>query len=78
MARALLAAQAMIDDGALSAPLDERYAGWGSGVGADILGGSVSLADLHTRQLTGSEPEPVSGRQEMLENIVARYVERAR
>ena len=40
--------------------------------------GSHTLADLYQRSLGAAEPEPVSGRQEQLENLVARYVERAR
>ena len=45
---------------------------------AAIAAGSHSLADLYKRALDSGEPAPVSGRQEQLENIVARHVERAR
>ena len=77
-ARALLVGAAMLEDGALQKAVDERYAGWSTPRGEDLLAGKRSLADLRTEALTGSlDPRPVSGRQEALENLVARYVERA-
>ncbi|MCL4122315.1 UNVERIFIED_CONTAM: hypothetical protein GTU68_044670 [Idotea baltica] len=63
MARALLAAHAMIDDQAL---------------GTGIMKGDASLESLRDHVRMSVEPERVSGRQEMLENTVARYIERAR
>jgi len=78
MARALLAAGAMVEDGALESRRAERYAGWDGELGKAMLSGELSLATLHERQLTGGEPQPSSGRQEVLENLVARYVERTR
>jgi xylose isomerase len=78
MARALLAAAAIVEDGELDRLKDERYAGWESELGRSISGGTTTLADLHERALDTPEPARVSGRQEELENLVARYVERAR
>ncbi len=78
MARALLVAAAIVDDGALDQLRTERYAGWDGEHGRAILAGQVSLDDLRTRALTTPAPSPVSGRQELLENLIARYVERAR
>jgi len=78
MARALLAAHAMIDDQTLSAAIHERYAGWSGTLGHDIMAGNASLESLRDHVQVSVEPTPVSGRQEMLENLVARYVERAR
>jgi xylose isomerase len=78
-ARALLVGAAMLEDGALQKAVDERYAGWSTARGEDLLAGKRSLADLRAEALTGSlDPRPVSGRQELLENLVARYIERAR
>ena len=76
MARSLLAAASIIEDGELDRRRDERYAGWADR--PDVLDGNVSLQQLHDAQLTGAEPQPVSGRQEALENLVARHIERAR
>lgn len=78
MARALLVAAAMLDDGALQDACSQRYAGWDGELGRSIGAGSLSLADLHTRAMEAAEPAHASGRQEALENLVARYVERAR
>ena len=78
MARALLAAHAMIDDGALSDVVAERYAGWRTTLGRGILKSEHSLESLRDHVKSSVEPERVSGRQEMLENVVARYIERAR
>lgn len=78
MARALLAAAALLEDGVLDAVRADRYAGWAGGLGTDIMSGSATLASLHERAMTLGEPSRRSGRQEALENLVARYVERAR
>ncbi len=79
MARALLAAAAIVEDGALDRIREERYAGWAGQLGTAILDGTASLTSLHQRALDdGREPTRQSGRQEELENLVARYVERAR
>ena len=76
MARSLLAAASIIEDGELDRRRDERYAGWNGR--DDILDGKVSLQQLHDAQMDGPEPVGVSGRQEELENLVARHIERAR
>jgi xylose isomerase len=78
MARALLAAASIIESGDLDTFRNERYAGWDSAYGQELLAGKHSLADLYRRSLDAGEPAPVSGRQEQLENLVARHVERAR
>jgi xylose isomerase len=74
-ARALLAAARMLEDRALEQPLRERYAGWDSAAAQKLLAGEVSLEEIERRVLeTGVSPEPRSGKQELLENIVSRYV----
>ncbi len=75
-ARALLVADAMLHDGALEGPRAERYSGWDGDLGQRILGGDETLASLDEHTLGAGEPTRVSGRQEALENLVARYVER--
>ncbi len=77
MARALLAAVSILEDGELDRRRDARYAGWDAE--RRILDGEVTLRELHTAQLDSDvEPAGVSGRQEALENLVARHIERAR
>jgi len=73
-ARALLAAERMIHDGTLARVVDDRYAGWRTGFGRDVLDGKSSLEALSNHVLTSdTDPEPVSGRQEYLENLVNRF-----
>ncbi|MEJ5899130.1 xylose isomerase [Ochrobactrum teleogrylli] len=73
-ARGLKAAARMLEDGALSKPLEERYAGWGGDFGKKLLG-DMSLEQITTAVETQDiNPHPKSGRQEYLENVVNRYV----
>ncbi len=75
LARGLLAAARLLEDGRLQAFVDERYAGWESGLGREILAGKRSLAELEAHVLESDrEPRPRSGRQEMLENLVSRFL----
>jgi len=74
-ARGLKAAARMIEDKALSGSLEERYAGWKSAEGKAMLSGKRTLAEIAERVVKKKiEPQPKSGRQELLENIVNRYV----
>jgi xylose isomerase len=73
-ARALIAAAKMLEDGVLEEPLKRRYAAWDTADARKLLEGEVSLAELERRVLAGVNPEPRSGKQELLENIVNRYV----
>jgi xylose isomerase len=78
LAQALLVAAQLLEDGALEAERDARYAGWRDGLGAQILGGELSLADLEARVASGEiDPVPVSGGQERLENLVNRTLWRS-
>ena len=73
-ARGLKAAAAMLEDGSMEAALDERYAGWKSSLGTGILDGSHSLDSLAAHvEDSGLDPQPVSGRQEILEAVVNRF-----
>lgn len=73
LARGLEQAARLLEDGRVDAFRAERYAGWRDGLGQEILAGRKSLDDLSAHVLeTGLDPEPVSGRQEMLENLVNR------
>jgi len=73
-ARALLAAERMIGDGQLARALEARYQGWSGPLGQDILAGRSGLEELARRTLERNEEvQPVSGRQEALENLLNRY-----
>ncbi|MDI6028234.1 xylose isomerase [Corticibacterium sp. UT-5YL-CI-8] len=74
-ARGLKAAARMIEDKALSGPLEARYAGWQSAEAKAILAGKRTLEEVAARVTAENiEPQPKSGKQEYLENIVNRYV----
>ncbi len=73
-ARGLKAAAAMIEDGGLAEALSERYAGWDSAVAQDMLANGT-LESITDRVLSENlNPAPRSGRQEILENYVNRFV----
>ncbi len=79
LARSLLVAHAMLSDGALEDLRVARYRGWSGELGRAIMAGQRSLADLHNLVAGGDiDPAPRSGRQEALENLVNRYIERVR
>lgn len=74
-ARALLIAEKMIGDSKLERFVNDRYAGWSTGYGKDILGGKVSLEAVASHMLTANkDPRPTSGRQEHLENLLNSYL----
>jgi xylose isomerase len=75
LARSLLAAAAIIEDGELDSRRAERYARWDSE--SDLLDGKVSLQQIHDELLADNvEPAHTSGRQELLEGLVARHIAR--
>ncbi len=72
-ARGLKAAARMLEDGALEAARRERYAAWKTPASTELL--SSDLASIAERvEAEGLDPQPRSGRQEVLENLVNRYV----
>jgi xylose isomerase len=73
-ARALLAAYALLEDGEYADFRKKRYASFDSGAGKKFEAGKLSLDDLHKMAVKAGEPEPVSGRQEYLENLLNRFV----
>ncbi len=71
LARALLVAAGMIERGTLERLRAERYAGWTGDLGRSILSGEALLEDIAGRVAIGEiDPKPVSGGQELLENLV--------
>ncbi len=70
-ARGLLAAAKMIEDGKLTNFVKERYSGWNEETARKMLDGSMSLDMIATRvEMENISPDPISGRQEYLENLV--------
>ncbi|GAA3874144.1 xylose isomerase [Celeribacter arenosi] len=73
-ARGLKAAAAMLEDGKLEAARDARYADWDKPVNKAMLE-SGDLTSIQERVLADNiNPEPRSGRQERLENLVNSYL----
>ena len=72
-ARGLKAAAAMLADGGLETALADRYAGWDDPAGQAMLDSDLDqlFARVHAGEIV---PEPRSGRQEILENYVNRFV----
>ena len=61
-------------DGVLRDFIKQRYASWDAGIGQQIEVGKAGFAELEKYMLEKGDAAPnVSGRQEMLENIVNRY-----
>ena len=75
LAQALLVAAQMVELGTLQRLREERYAGWAGELGTAILSGGVTLEELERRLATGEvNPKPVSGGQELLENLVNQQI----
>jgi xylose isomerase len=73
-ARALLTAQAMIDDGEFASLRKTRYATFDSGKGKAFEQGKLTLEDLGSYAHKNGEPELVSGRQEYIENLISKFL----
>ncbi len=74
-ARGLKAAARMLEEGKLSGAVEERYAGWDKKDAASMMSDKWSLEQITDYvETNGVNPKPVSGRQEILENLVNRYV----
>jgi len=71
LARGLLGAAALIEDGRVAQFVKQRYAGWDGEVGRAITAPGATLASIadmaSNRRIS---PRPRSGRQEYLENLV--------
>jgi xylose isomerase len=74
-ARGLKIAAAIRADGELEAFVKQRYASWDSGIGAEVESGKADFKRLEQYMLgKGEAAANQSGRQEMLENLINRYV----
>lgn len=72
-ARGLKAAAAMLEDGRLESARAARYAGWTKPEAQALLNSDLDTitADVLAR---GIDPQPCSGKQEKLENLVNRFM----
>jgi xylose isomerase len=75
LARALLQAAAIIEDGTLEQHVQNRYKAWNDPLGQSILSPDTNLASIADSAVErGYAPKPVSGQQEYLENYIARFI----
>ncbi len=72
-ARALLIADAILQKSPYESLLDQRYASFGSGKGAEFAAGKLDLTDLYSYAAKNGEPKQTSGKQELFENILNQY-----
>ncbi|MCI7479052.1 xylose isomerase [[Pasteurella] aerogenes] len=75
LALSLKRAAKLLEDKALENIVEQRYAGWNGELGQQILSGNSSLEAL-AKAAENLDPQPVSGQQEYLENIVNHYIYR--
>ncbi|MHB0955277.1 MAG: xylose isomerase [Pirellulaceae bacterium] len=74
-ARGLKIAAAIRADGELASLLKQRYASWDRGIGATIEAGKADFKSLEVYMLAKGDIAPnTSGRQEMLEHLINRFV----
>ena len=74
-ARGLKVAAAIRADGELDKIITDRYSSWDSGIGAEIESGAADFKRLEAYMLEKGEISPnASGRQEMVENLINRYL----
>ncbi len=74
-ARGLKVAAALRADGRLREFVEERYASWDSGIGAQIERGEADFESLERHMLEQGDAAPRrSGRQEYLENIINQFI----
>ena len=74
-ARGLRIAAAIRADGELDEFVRQRYASWNTGIGAEIESGKADFKSLEAYMMEKGDISPnVSGRQEMLEHLINRYV----
>lgn len=73
MARALLNAAAIIEDGTLCNMVKERYASFDAGKGKDFEDGKMTFEEVYEYGKQVGEPKMTSGKQEKYETIVALF-----
>jgi xylose isomerase len=73
-ARALLTADAILQQSDYKKIRAERYASYDAGKGKDFEQGKLSLEDLRDIAIASGEPATISGKQEFIENLINRYI----
>ncbi|MER2369928.1 xylose isomerase [Photorhabdus laumondii] len=75
MALSLKSAVKILVDGKLDEYVAQRYSGWNSELGRNILEGKMTLDEVaYYAETLVQEPKHRSGQQELLENLINRYI----
>jgi xylose isomerase len=75
LARTLLSAAALIENGGIDKFVEQRYSKWAGEAGQKIHAKDATLASISDAAVAANlNPKPQSGRQEYLENLVNRFV----
>lgn len=73
-ARSLVIADKILTDSDYLKMRANRYASYNSGKGAEFEAGKLSLTDLYAIAKEVGEPKQISGKQEMLEQLINNYI----
>ena len=73
-ARALITADTILQKSEYTKIRSTRYASFDAGKGKDFEQGKLSLEDLRAYAVEKGEPHLISGQQELIENIINRYI----
>ena len=73
-ARALITADTILQKSEYTKIRSTRYASFDTGKGKDFEAGKLSLEDLRAYAVEKGEPNAISGQQELIENIINRYI----
>jgi len=73
-ARSLLIVEKIINDSDYIKLLDQRYSSFDSGIGKSFAEGNLNLNELATHAKNNGEPSLKSGKQELLENLINRFI----
>ena len=74
-AKTLLATEKLINDNILPKHIQERYSKWDNDLGKRIHDKKTKLEELHQTVIDQNiNPEPKSGQQELLENLLNKYL----
>ncbi|WP_442588723.1 xylose isomerase [Pedobacter sp. AW31-3R] len=73
-ARALVTADQILQHSDYKKIRSNRYASFDTGAGKDFENGKLNLVDLRNYAVEKGEPETLSGQQELLENLINRFI----
>ena len=73
-ARSLVISDKILNDSPYTDMFAKRYASFDSGKGAEFEAGKMSLEDLYEAAKQVGEPAQISGKQELLEQLINWYI----